>query len=54
MSKIDLIETDFPQEKIIIFSQWTSMLDIIELPLQENRIAFSRLDGSMSKNSRYR
>ncbi|KAJ0229890.1 Helicase-like transcription factor CHR28 [Hirschfeldia incana] len=38
--------------KTIIFSQWTSMLDILELSLNENNIEFRRLDGTMSLAAR--
>merc|ERR1711879_637483 len=34
--------------KVIVFSQWTSMLDIVEIPLTRNGIQYIRLDGSMS------
>lgn len=36
-----------PSIKSIVFSQWTSMLDIVEEPLRQCRIRFVRLDGSM-------
>jgi superfamily II DNA or RNA helicase len=32
--------------KALVFSQWTSLLDLIEPPLREADIAFARLDGS--------
>lgn len=32
--------------KALVFSQWTSLLDLIEAPLQQAGIPFSRLDGS--------
>jgi superfamily II DNA or RNA helicase len=32
--------------KALVFSQWTSMLDLIEPHLDENGISFTRLDGS--------
>jgi superfamily II DNA or RNA helicase len=34
--------------KALVFSQWTSMLDLIEPRLREENIAFTRLDGSTS------
>lgn len=40
--------------KTIIFSQWTGMLDLLELSLNENTIEFRRLDGTMSLNARDR
>ena len=39
-------------EKVIIFSQWTSMLDIIEGHLRGERFDFRRLDGTMNINAR--
>lgn len=38
--------------KTIVFSQWTSMLDLIEFGLKECQIGFSRLDGSMQRDQR--
>jgi len=40
------------QMKSIIFSQWTSMLDLLEKPLKEAGYQFVRLDGSMSQAQR--
>ena len=41
-----------PPEKAIVFSQWTSMLDIVEESLRENKFLFRRLDGTMSVSAR--
>ncbi|KAG0368749.1 hypothetical protein BGZ54_001231 [Gamsiella multidivaricata] len=38
--------------KSVIFSQWTSMLDLIEDGLRENKIKFTRLDGTMQRSDR--
>eukprot|EP01114_Cavostelium_apophysatum_P016220 TRINITY_DN4560_c0_g1_i4.p1 TRINITY_DN4560_c0_g1~~TRINITY_DN4560_c0_g1_i4.p1 ORF type:complete len:1288 (+),score=328.28 TRINITY_DN4560_c0_g1_i4:201-3866(+) len=38
--------------KSIVFSQWTSMLDLVEIPLKREGIKFVRLDGSMPQNQR--
>lgn len=38
--------------KAIVFSQWTGMLDVLELSLNRNLINFRRLDGSMSLDVR--
>ncbi|CAN6236338.1 unnamed protein product [Urochloa humidicola] len=38
--------------KAIVFSQWTGMLDLMELSLNSNYIQFRRLDGAMSLNLR--
>lgn len=35
-------------EKVIVFSQWTSMLDLVEIPLKKSKYEFRRLDGSMT------
>jgi SNF2 family DNA or RNA helicase len=32
--------------KALVFSQWTSLLDLVEPALQQREIAFARLDGS--------
>ncbi|KAF9355451.1 hypothetical protein BGX26_006496 [Mortierella sp. AD094] len=38
--------------KSVVFSQWTSMLDLIEDGLRENDIKFTRLDGTMQRSDR--
>ncbi|PWZ52052.1 Helicase-like transcription factor CHR28 [Zea mays] len=38
--------------KAIVFSQWTGMLDLLELSLNINGIQYRRLDGTMSLNLR--
>ncbi|KAL3654849.1 hypothetical protein CASFOL_000635 [Castilleja foliolosa] len=35
-------------EKAIVFSQWTSMLDLVESSLKKSCISYRRLDGTMS------
>ena len=40
------------REKVIIFSQWTAMLDLLEGPLEAEGYRFRRLDGTMSVASR--
>ncbi|KAL5231586.1 hypothetical protein ABZP36_030362 [Zizania latifolia] len=40
--------------KAIVFSQWTGMLDLLELSLNSNLIQYRRLDGTMSLSSRDR
>lgn len=39
---------DQPDTKTVVFSQWTSFLDILEPHLQKNNLIFSRLDGRLS------
>ncbi|KAI9051666.1 hypothetical protein LZ554_004708 [Drepanopeziza brunnea f. sp. 'monogermtubi'] len=41
-----------PQSKVVIFSQWTSFLDIIQAQLVEAGMKFARIDGSMSATVR--
>jgi len=41
-----------PTIKSIVFSQWTSMLDLVEIPLKHAGIRFVRLDGSMIQTQR--
>ena len=41
-----------PGSKVIIFSQWTSFLTIIEGQLQINGYKYTRIDGSMTTGSR--
>ncbi|KAG0178617.1 hypothetical protein DFQ28_004123 [Apophysomyces sp. BC1034] len=49
-----LIETrrDYPREKTIIFSQFTSMLDLMEEPLMTSGFKYCRYDGSMPSHMR--
>lgn len=41
-------------EKAIVFSQWTSMLDLLETPLKHAGLCYRRLDGTMSVLARDR
>lgn len=41
-----------PPIKSVVFSGWTSHLDLIEMALRSADIAFTRLDGGMSRASR--
>jgi SNF2 family DNA or RNA helicase len=41
-----------PMEKVIVFSQWTTMLDLLEPVLRKERFTFRRLDGTMSLSAR--
>ncbi|TWU76513.1 hypothetical protein ED733_007553 [Metarhizium rileyi] len=43
---------DEPPFKSVVFSGWTSHLDLIELALNAAGIAFVRLDGSMTRTAR--
>ncbi|KAI3915685.1 hypothetical protein MKX01_015510 [Papaver californicum] len=39
-------------EKSIIFSQWTSFFDLLEIPLKNKGIEFLRFDGKLSQRNR--
>ncbi|KAF1831039.1 DNA repair protein rad5 [Decorospora gaudefroyi] len=41
-----------PSEKTLIFSQFTSLLDLIEVPLCREKIRYQRYDGSMKMDAR--
>lgn len=47
------VEAGEPPIKTVIFSAWTSHLDLIEIALRNNNLdSFARLDGTMSLNAR--
>eukprot|EP00850_Spirogloea_muscicola_P018211 SM000164S02273 [mRNA] locus=s164:226762:245483:+ [translate_table: standard] len=48
---VDVVDST---EKAIVFSQWTSMLNLLEAPLQAAGLQFRRLDGTMNVNARER
>ncbi|KAF2215710.1 hypothetical protein CERZMDRAFT_34801 [Cercospora zeae-maydis SCOH1-5] len=39
-------------EKVLIFSQWTSLLDLLEIPIDGEGYGYRRYDGSMSATMR--
>jgi SNF2 family DNA or RNA helicase len=39
-------------EKVLIFSQWTSLLDLLEIPIDNENFGYRRYDGSMSAKMR--
>ena len=41
-----------PDTKTVVFSQWTSFLDIVEKQLEKHGLTFTRLDGKMSPSRR--
>ena len=41
-----------PQVKCLIFSQWTSMLDLIQIPLKREKFPYLRLDGTLTQKQR--
>ncbi len=40
------------QRKVVLFSEWTSMLDLIEPLLKKNNLEFVRLDGKVPQKAR--
>ena len=53
-STVSAIERVDTTEKAIVFSQWTSMLDLLEIPLKQAGFCYRRLDGTMSVVARDR
>ena len=47
------IKKDLPDDKMIVVSQFTSFLDIIQPLLTQEGFRFTRLDGTMSQDDRY-
>ncbi len=41
-----------PGEKTLVFSLWTSFLDLLEIPLRDQGFRYTRYDGSMSPQDR--
>jgi superfamily II DNA or RNA helicase len=41
-----------PDRKVILFSEWTTMLDLIEPLLEKRKLGFVRLDGSVPQKQR--
>ncbi|KAI0128171.1 hypothetical protein F4776DRAFT_198360 [Hypoxylon sp. NC0597] len=41
-----------PQEKTLVFSLWTSFLDLLEIPMQDQGFKYARYDGSMRQTDR--
>jgi len=49
---MDILKKDTPEHKVIVFSQFTSMLDLIEPFLRSGGYSFTRYDGSMRNDHR--
>lgn len=47
-----MVNPDEPPIKSVVFSGWTSHLDLIQIALEENSIRHVRLDGKMSRTQR--
>lgn len=50
--KILTAEGQAPETKTVVFSQWTSFLDLVEPHLKQNGIEFARIDGKMNSIKR--
>ncbi|KAI1331599.1 hypothetical protein F5Y16DRAFT_360374 [Xylariaceae sp. FL0255] len=49
---LGMIRRDFPDEKTLVFSQFTSFLDLVEIALTDEGYNYRRYDGSMSTTER--
>ncbi|KAL5381591.1 hypothetical protein DPSP01_007040 [Paraphaeosphaeria sporulosa] len=52
MRLLTVIRENDPTEKTLIFSSFTTLLDLIEVPLQEKEFNYQRYDGSMKFDDR--
>ncbi|KAI1737704.1 hypothetical protein F4680DRAFT_427661 [Xylaria scruposa] len=52
MELLGMIRRDFPDEKTLVFSQFTSFLDLMEIPISDDGYNYRRYDGSMSNVDR--
>ena len=52
MELITEVRNKDPTEKTLIFSQFTTLLDLLEVPLQDNGFKYQRYDGSMKASLR--
>ncbi|KAF6153230.1 hypothetical protein GIB67_036576 [Kingdonia uniflora] len=52
MSCLQTLHQSGSGEKSIVFSQWTSFMDLLEIPLRKRGIAFLRFDGKLSQKNR--
>lgn len=49
---LDQIQRNDPTEKTLVFSQFTSFLDLLEVPLAKKKMRYQRYDGSMNMDER--
>eukprot|EP00758_Cryptobia_borreli_P011388 Tbor_TRINITY_DN5650_c3_g2::TRINITY_DN5650_c3_g2_i11::g.9007::m.9007/K15711/SMARCA3, HLTF; SWI/SNF-related matrix-associated actin-dependent regulator of chromatin subfamily A3 len=47
LHEVDHMQKEFPDDKVVIFSHFTSFLNIISVALEMHNISFVRVDGSM-------
>ncbi|EOD30000.1 hypothetical protein EMIHUDRAFT_51583, partial [Emiliania huxleyi CCMP1516] len=48
----ETLATPLPPPALVIVSQWTSMLDLVQRPLEAAELRFERLDGKLSQPAR--
>ena len=49
---VKILKSTKKGEKTVVFSQWTSFLDLVQTQLLENGLTFTRLDGKMNATKR--
>lgn len=52
IDEIQNISANFSGDKVVVFSQWTSMLDLVEIGLERAQIKHFRVDGTHSQYQR--
>lgn len=52
LEKVKIVLENTDDEKMLVFSQFTSFLDIIEVALERNGIVFTRYDGKMNDRTK--
>lgn len=52
MELLRRLRDEKPDEKILVFSLWTSFLDLLEVPLSDGKFTYARYDGSMKPQAR--
>lgn len=50
---LEILQGTEPDIKTIIFSQFTTLLDLLEIPIRQENWGFMRYDGSMSAEARH-
>lgn len=52
MDLLRKIRCERPHEKTLVFSLWTSFLDLLEIPMQDDKFRYLRYDGGMTFDER--
>jgi len=50
---LEILRDTEPEVKTIVFSQFTTLLDLLEIPIRQEEWGFMRYDGSMSADARH-